>query len=180
MKKFIALCLSLLMTTTILSACGTSQADNSSATESNSQQSEPGTETVNSNETEDSDNMGSNLSAKSLVVYFSMPETTEPDNMSREEEFSTVVIDGEVLGNTRYVALVSAENKGADIFRIEPLTPYPMDHSALEEIAQQEQRDNARPEIAGTVENMEQYDIVFFGFPNWYYDMPQIMYSFLD
>ena len=180
MKKFIALCLSLLMTATILSACGTSQADNSSAAESNSQRSEAGTETVNSNETEDSDNMDSNLSAKSLVVYFSMPETTEPDNMSREEELSTVVIDGEVLGNTQYVALVIAENTGADIFRIEPVTPYPMDHSALEEIAQQEQRDDARPEIVGTVEDMEQYDIVFFGFPNWYYDMPQIMYSFLD
>ena len=109
-----------------------------------------------------------------------MPETTEPDNMSREEELSTVVIDGEVLGNTQYVAQVIAENTGADIFRIEPVIPYPLDHSELEEIAQQEQRDDARPEIAGTVENIGQYGTIFFGFPNWYFDMPQIMYSFLD
>ena len=43
--------------------------------------------------------------------------------MSREEELSTVVIDGEVLGNTQYVAYIIAENTGADIFRIEPVTP---------------------------------------------------------
>lgn len=124
--------------------------------------------------------MVSHAASNSLVVYFSMPETTEPDNMSREEELSTVVIDGEVLGNTQYVAQVIAAHTGADIFRIEPVTPYPLDHSELEEIAQQEQQEDARPEIAGTVENIEQYDTIFFGFPNWYYDMPQIMYSFLD
>ncbi len=45
--------------------------------------------------------MDSNSTAKSLVVYFSMPETMEPENMSREEELSTVVIDGEVLGKFR-------------------------------------------------------------------------------
>ncbi len=109
-----------------------------------------------------------------------MPETTNPENMSREEELSTVVIDGEVMGNTQYVAYVIAENTGADIFRIEPVTPYPLNHSELEDIAQEEQAENFRPEISGTVENMDQYDIIFFGFPNWYYDMPMIMYSFLD
>lgn len=124
--------------------------------------------------------MDSNGTAKNLVVYFSMPETIEPENMSREEELSTVVIDGEVLGNTQYVAYIIAENTGADIFRIEPVAPYPQDHSELEKIAQEEQSENFRPEIAGTVENIEQYDTIFFGFPNWYYDMPMIMYSFLD
>ena len=124
--------------------------------------------------------MDSNSTAKNLVVYFSMPETTEPENMSREEELSTVVIDGEVLGNTQYVAYIIAENTGADIFRIEPVTPYPLDHSELEDIAQKEQSENFRPEIVGMVEDIDQYDTIFFGFPNWYYDMPMIMYSFLD
>ena len=90
-----------------------------------------------------------------------MPETTEPENMSREEELSTVVIDGEVLGNTQYVAYIIAENTGSDIFRIEPVTPYPLDHSELENIVQKEQSDNFRPEIAGTVEDIDQYDTIF-------------------
>ena len=54
------------------------------------------------------------------------------------------------------------------------------ENSELEDIAQKEQSENFRSEIAGTVENIEQYDTIFFGFPNWYYDMPMIMYSFLD
>lgn len=180
MKKIFVLCLSLLLAAVMLSGCGTSPSGSNSAAGSGKQQLEENTETTLSNETEDSENMDSNSTAKSLVVYFSMPETTEPENMSREEGLSTVVIDGEVLGNTQYVAYIIAENTGADIFRIEPVTPYPLDHSELEDIAQKEQSENFRPEIAGTVENIEQYDTIFFGFPNWYYDMPMIMYSFLD
>ena len=180
MKNIFGLCLSLLLVAVMLSGCGTSPSGNTPAAGSGKQQSEKNTETTLSNETEDSENMDSNSTAKNLVVYFSMPETTEPENMSREEELSTVVIDGKVLGNTQYVAYIIAENTGADIFRIEPVTPYPLDHSELENIAQKEQSDNFRPEIAGTVEDIDQYDTIFFGFPNWYYDMPMIMYSFLD
>ena len=178
-KKF-ALCLSLLLVTAMFSGCGASPSSNHSNAGSGKKQSEENTETTLSNETEDSENMGSNSTAKNLVVYFSMPETTEPENMSREEEYSTVVIDGEVLGNTQYVAYIIAENTGADIFRIEPVTPYPLVHSELENFAQKEQSDNFRPEIAGTVEDIDQYDTILLGFPNWYYDMPMIMYSFLD
>lgn len=166
MKKLFALCLSLLFLSAMFSGCGASPSSNHPAAGSGNQQSEENTETTLSNETEDSENMGSDSTAKNLVVYFSMPETTETENMSREEELSTVIIDGEVLGNTQYVAYIIAENTGADIFRIEPVTPYPLNHSELEDIAQKEQSENFRPEIAGTVENIEQYDIIFFGFPN--------------
>ena len=164
-EKIFGLCLSLLLVAAMFSGCGASPSSNHPAAGSSKQQSEENTETTLSNEMEDSENMDSNTAAKNLVVYFSMPETTEPENMSREEELSTVVIDGEVLGNTQYVAYIIAENTGADIFRIEPVTPYPLDHSELEDIAQKEQADNFRPEIAGTVENIEQYDTIFLDFP---------------
>lgn len=59
--------------------------------------------------------MDSNAKAKNLVIYFSMPQTTDLNNMSREEELSTVVIDGKVLGNTQYVAYVIEQNTGADV-----------------------------------------------------------------
>ena len=123
------------------------------------------------NQTEDS---------KALVVYFSVPETTNAENMNAEEEYSTVVIDGEVLGNTQYVAYVIQENIGADIFRIEPVTSYPMNHADLEEVATEEKRSNAMPEIVAEIENIEQYNTIFLGYPNWYSDMPRIIYSFLD
>jgi len=163
----------LLLFAVVLGGCGQSPAE--TANENNAA-STAGEEEISA----DTPSAGNGASGKSLVVYFSMPETTEPDNMSREEELSTVVIDGEVLGNTQYVAYVIEEHTGADIFRIEPVDPYPMDHTELENIAQAEQRENARPEISGAIEDMEQYDTIFLGFPNWYFDMPMIIYSFLD
>lgn len=118
--------------------------------------------------------------SNTLVVYFSMPETTDPDNMTREEDNSVVVIDGEVLGNTQYVAYVIQETTGADIFRIEPETPYPTDHDTLVDLAAEEQDADARPAISGQIENFEQYDTVFVGYPNWWGDMPMILYTFFD
>ncbi|MGN0108333.1 MAG: flavodoxin [Hominilimicola sp.] len=118
--------------------------------------------------------------SKSLVVYFSMPETTKPDNMTQEEDNSTVVINGEVLGNTQYMAYVIAENRNADIFRIEPQTPYPTNHSTLVDQASEEQKNKARPAIKERLENINDYDVVFLGYPNWWGDMPMILYTFLE
>lgn len=109
-----------------------------------------------------------------------MPETTEQDNMTQDEEQSTVVIDGQVLGNTQYMAYVIQETLGADIFRIEPETPYPTSHNTLVDLAKEEQNDNARPVISGAIENLEDYDTVFIGYPNWWGDMPMILYTFFD
>lgn len=117
---------------------------------------------------------------KTLVVYFSMPETTKPNNMTKEEDNSTVVVGGEVLGNTQYVAYLIQKNTGADIFRIEPKTPYPTNHKTLVDLAKAEQNDKARPELAAKVENLGQYDVIFLGYPNWWGDMPMILYSFLE
>lgn len=113
----------------------------------------------------------SNENMNALVVYFSVPDNR--DN-------SYVEVNGEQLGNTQYMAQVIQENTGADIFRIQPTTPYPTDHEALLEAAQDEIRTNARPEIEGTIENFDSYDVVFVGYPNWNADMPYIMYSFFE
>lgn len=117
---------------------------------------------------------------KILVVYFSLPETADPRNMTREEENSTVVMDGKVLGNTQYVAQIIQEKTGADIFRIEPVTPYPLEHKTLVEQAKQEQKQAFRPAIKESVKNMDAYDTVFLGYPNWWGDMPMILYTFLE
>lgn len=117
---------------------------------------------------------------KSLIVYFSMPETDNPHNMTRDEANSTVVIDGKVLGNTQYVAQLIQEMTGGDIFRILPQKPYPTDHRTLVDLAREEQEQDARPAIAGKIEAPEAYDTIFIGYPNWWGDMPMILYSFLE
>ena len=89
----------------------------------------------------------SDTSRNTLVVYFSMPETTDSKNMTEEEDNSTVVIDGEVMGNTQYVAMEIQEKMNADIFRIEPETAYTTNHEELVDIASKEQEENARPRL---------------------------------
>lgn len=140
------------------------------------QQSEPNTFPQTSENT----SAPNSTNEKNLVVYFSMPETTDPNNMTTEEDNSVVVIDGEVLGNTQYMAYVIQETVGADIFRIEPETPYPTDHDTLVDLAKEEQNDNARPKIKDTIENFDTYENIFVGYPNWWGDMPMILYSFFD
>jgi len=181
MKRIISFLLAAIMLFS-LTACGNSSSDNATVPSSSEVSTVKEDSSVGSNkeqETPKEENTTESTS-NTLVVYFSMPETTDPDNMTREEDNSVVVIDGEVLGNTQYVAYVIRENTGADIFRIEPETPYPTDHDTLVDLAAEEQDVDARPDINGQIENFEQYDTVFVGYPNWWGDMPMILYTFFD
>lgn len=54
-------------------------------------------------------NQTSDEELKTLIVYFSVPETDDPNNMTQDEDNSTVVVNGEVLGNTQYVAQLISE-----------------------------------------------------------------------
>lgn len=118
--------------------------------------------------------------SKVLVAYFSMPETTNPNNMTTEEANSTVVMNGEVLGNTQYMAQVIQRTTNADIYRIEPQNPYPTDHTTLVAQAREEQDQDTRPAIKDAVSNFDSYDTVFIGYPIWWSDLPQILYTFFD
>lgn len=121
-----------------------------------------------------------NTAKKPLIVYFSMPETDNPKDMTEEEENSTVVIDGKVLGNTQYIALLIQKYTGGDLFRIEAKNPYPTFHKTLVDLAKEEQNQNARPALKHNVENLKDYDTIFLGYPNWWGDMPMILYTFLE
>lgn len=183
MKKLTALIMSLLMIT-CLAACGSNETNTPAPSEPESSQTEsaPTSEPESTPSSEPENETAGGSGSNTLVVYFSMPETTNPDesSMTEEERNSTVIIDGEVLGNTQYVAYVIQENTGADLFRIEPEVPYPTDHDTLVDQAAEEQDNGARPAIKDTIENFDQYDTVFVGYPNWWGDMPMILYTFFD
>lgn len=106
-------------------------------------------------------------STRVLVVYFSRAG----------ENYAVGVIN---KGNTAIVAELIAEQTGGDLFEIVPVTPYPSDYEEMKDVATQEQNSNARPAIADTVENWDDYDVVFLGYPIWYGDMPMIVYNFLE
>lgn len=136
-------------------------------------------EVKNNNETENTEN-NTSKGLKTLVVYFSVPETNNPNNMTRDEENSTVVVNGEVLGNTQYVAELIKERISADIFRLEPTNAYPRNHSELLKRAQEEMSNNVKPEINGKIENFDQYDVIYIGYPIWNADIPPIIETFLS
>ena len=83
-------------------------------------------------------------------------------------------------GNTEQMAQTIQAEIGGDLFKIELATPYTEDYDTLLDIAQQEQAEDARPELAAQVENWDSYDVVFVGYPNWWSDAPMAVYTFLE
>ncbi|GMO14850.1 MAG: flavodoxin [Treponemataceae bacterium] len=83
-------------------------------------------------------------------------------------------------GNTRVVAQAIQSAVGADIFEIKTVQTYPKEYNPLITLAQKEQRENARPALASRVSNMDAYDVVFVGYPNWWGTMPMALFTFLE
>ena len=104
---------------------------------------------------------------KAIVVYFS----------HTGENYSVGVI---AEGNTAKVAKVIAAKTGADIFEIKEAKPYPQSYDECVDLAKKELKDKARPEIAGDLPDLTDYQIVYLGYPNWWGDCPMIVYTFLE
>lgn len=95
-------------------------------------------------------------SKKILVAYFSHTQTTEK------------------------VALEIHKRVGGDIFKIETVAPYPSEHRETVDMAEKERDSNARPALKAKVENIESYDVIFVGYPIWWYTLPMPLFSFLE
>lgn len=82
-------------------------------------------------------------------------------------------------GNTHIIAEMIAAETGGDLFHIRPVTPYPDDYTECTEVAKRELNAHARPAIQGDAA-VEDYDIIFIGYPNWWGDMPMPVYTFIE
>ena len=113
---------------------------------------------------------------KVLVAYFSWA-----DNAVLDEDVDAVASPSVVSpGNVQELAGWVQEETGGDLFSIRVTEPYPSDWDACLDRAIQERGENARPKLTEQVENLEDYDIVFLGFPNWWYGAPMAVLSFLE
>ena len=72
------------------------------------------------------------------------------------------------------------EITGGEVFRISTVHAYPTDYNAVVDVASQEQKKRDRPGLSHQVANMEAYDVVFVGYPNWWSTMPMAVFSFLE
>lgn len=112
-----------------------------------------------------------------LIAYFAVAENSEVDAISSA---SVRVIDGEAKGNIRVLGDVIQSNVGGEMFSILTSTKYPADVTAVIDYADKEQEENARPELTSHIENLDDYNVIFIGYPNWWYDLPMVMYSFFE
>ncbi|MDE7357823.1 MAG: flavodoxin, partial [Lachnospiraceae bacterium] len=102
-----------------------------------------------------------------LIAYFSQPTDVDTSDHDAVSGASVVVRDDEVAGSTtEYVARIIQETVGGDLFRIEVVDEYPSDYDELVAQAREEKGENARPELAGHIENLEQYDTIILGYPS--------------
>ena len=107
-----------------------------------------------------------NEDSKKLVVFFS--HTGENYNVGNIEK-----------GNTHIIADMIADATGAEIFEIVPEKGYPMDYNPCIEVAKEELQADARPAVKGDV-IVEDYDVIFLGYPNWWGNPPMCVYTFIE
>ena len=143
------------------------------STETETEQSTEGTAEAESSE--------AGAQSSFLVAYFSYAENAAlPDDVDASASASIQPWNGALTGNTGVVADMIAQATGADLFSIRTVEQYPDTYDATLDQGQQEQSEGARPELATHLENLDSYDTIFLGFPNWWGDMPMAVYTFLD
>lgn len=112
-----------------------------------------------------------------LIAYFGVPETDGTDTVANASRVATE--DG-VVGNCQFIAQAIQQAVGGDLFAIETVQEYPGTHQPLLDFAYEELRQNARPELSGEIENLDDYAVIFLGYPNWNADLPMPLYTFLE
>lgn len=111
---------------------------------------------------------------KTLVAYFSRAD--ENYEVGFVNVGNTEVFAQRVVKKMRELFSDSA----VDEFKIEPRHQYPIKYIDAVELATEEKRTNARPEIANAIENLADYEVVFLGYPIWWGDFPMIMRTLFD
>ena len=112
-----------------------------------------------------------------LIAYFGVQETDGTDTVANASRVATE--DG-VVGNCQFIAQAIQQAVGGDLFAIETVQEYPGTHQPLLDFAYDELRQNARPELSSKIENPDDYNVIFLGYPNWNADLPMPLYTFLD
>jgi len=108
--------------------------------------------------------------SKSLIAYFSR----------KGNNYVGGSIVNLPIGNTEVVANKIQKLTRGDIFQIRTVKSYPEDYTETTNVAREEQRENARPELTEIVDNTGSYAVIYIGYPNWYGTMPMPVFTFLS
>jgi flavodoxin len=108
--------------------------------------------------------------SKSLIAYFSR----------KGNNYVGGSIVNLTIGNTEVISKKIRRLTGSDVFQITTVKSYPDDYTETTNVARNEQKEDARPELTETVNNMDSYDVIYIGYPNWYGTMPMAVFTFLE
>lgn len=123
---------------------------------------------------------GAENNSNILIAYFTWAENTivaNPDAVDVDAVTSASVLDP---GNVARMASWIQRETGGDLFSIQVTDPYSSDYDECLNRAADEKADNARPTLKDKVENLDKYDTVFLGYPNWWYTAPMAIFSFIE
>lgn len=108
--------------------------------------------------------------SKNLIIYFSHDKENYVTGQIKELE----------IGNTKVIAQKIRDRLNADIFEIIPLHEYPYQYKECTTLAKKEFKNNERPKVSNIISNIEEYDTIYLGYPNWWGTMPMCVWTFLE
>lgn len=164
MKKYLVLLLAVVLVG-VLAACG-SAADKEQA-ELPPQQDQTGAASIPQEK-------------RILIAYFTRADNTVVQNASVINADAASSASLLAPGNTQQMAALIQEKVGGDLFSIRVKEPYPENYEACLERAADETAAGARPELVEQLEHFQDYDIIFLGYPNWSYNCPMAVLTFLE
>ena len=156
-----------------MAACGSGGRTNDRSPGQGTEQTESGTSGLKNDRGETGDETSAeilpeeNEGSHILIAYFSRVGNTDfPEGVDAISSASLIQKDGEIYGNTQYVASLIGQHTGGEMFLIETEEKYPADYDETDEQGGRENRERTRPKLASHIQNLDDYDTIFLGFPN--------------
>lgn len=172
MKKIAVVLLSLLMIIGLVACSGNANQSGQPSSEGTSSK-ESTSSAVESTSSEEAENIESTA-----------PTESESETPATSQGSNILVAYFSATNTTEGVAEHIANGLNAELYEIVPEQPYTsadLDWNDNDSRSTIEMNDpNARPEISGSVENMDQYDVVFIGYPIWWGEAPRIISTFME
>ena len=164
-------------TTAVTSGQDNQQAESTQTADSSEAKDPESAQAENKTEDQQAETAGKNESSAGnniLILYFSADNTKDVDAVSS----ATPMTDG--TSSVEWIANIIHDNVGGELIPIIPSEDYPLEYEALADYAKKERDDGGRPAFENLSIDPAGYDVVFIGYPIWWYEMPMIMDTLFD
>lgn len=139
---------------------------------------------------------GNKGNSKTLIAYFTWADNTKitdeddarqaviahAESMGESPDDADAISSASIQapGNVARMASWIKDEIGGDTFSIQVEDLYSSNYDDCMDRASDEKAENARPKLQKKVDNIDDYDTVFIGYPNWWYSVPMPVLSFIE